>query len=160
MREEWHLRRLVTQLDDWRHIDATQSGARKLVRKRAKSGIDTGAEHSVPRSAHQHHSVAKRIPLDRHDNTLKGIKMPEPNDNVDSSVRLTDHDYRSCLKSAPRSVVRVPVDETTNRICPTVFQGRSCPDANCRKRHDLAQEFTIPICTFFQRLGLGCRACG
>jgi hypothetical protein len=132
-------------------------GHGKLVRKGTKSGIDTGAEHSVSRNAH---SVAKRIQLDRHDNTQNAIETSAlaPNDSVDSTVRLTDHAYRSRQKSAARSLVRVPVDETTTRICRTVFQGRTCNDATCRKRHDVAQEFTIPICTFFQRPGLGCRA--
>jgi hypothetical protein len=133
-------------------------GHGKLVRKVAKAGQDAVVKHSVTRSAHQHHSVAKRIQLDSHDNTQNGIETSEPNDNVDSSVRLTDHAYRSRQKSAARSLVRVPVDETTTRICPTVFQGRPCTDTNCRKRHDVAQEFTVPICTFFQRPGLGCRA--
>jgi Zinc finger C-x8-C-x5-C-x3-H type (and similar) len=148
-------------------------GHGKLVRMAKSTDVTAKSAHPPIKkgfvSKHQRKQSAKRIQLaekvDKKKQVGDGANSEDSSDNgrpsttADHSagIRLTDHAYRSNQKGMARSLVRVPMDETKTRVCPTVFQGRRCTDPKCRKRHDVAQQCAVPLCTFFQKTGLGCR---
>lgn len=50
-------------------------------------------------------------------------------------------------------LVRVHTETSSTPICLTFLKGVACTDKYCVKRHDVPKEFTMPVCSFFQRHG-------
>lgn len=50
-------------------------------------------------------------------------------------------------------LVRVQPNAQKTPICTVFLKGVQCTDKYCRKRHDVPKEFSVPVCSFFQRHG-------
>lgn len=49
---------------------------------------------------------------------------------------------------------RLQQDTSKIPICPIFLHGKHCTNPTCLKRHDVPKEFSVPICSFFQRQGM------
>ncbi|CAJ1949324.1 unnamed protein product [Cylindrotheca closterium] len=67
---------------------------------------------------------------------------------VSSSIHQSGRPLRRNM-----GLVRVQPNTGKTPICKTFLRGINCTDKYCKKRHDIPKEFSVPVCSFFQRHG-------